>query len=163
MILQLGIGGMPNALGTLIAQSDLKELGMHTELLSDGYLDLYRAGKITNKNKRLFRGKGVFSTCLGSTELYAYIANNMDILSAPMWYVNAPTTIAGIDDFVSINSCIAMDCMGRYALNRQACAISVVLADNLISSPAPTKGPTGGHSWLCPAATSIKRHPSFQY
>ena len=113
MILQLGIGGMPNALGTLIAQSDLKELGMHTELLSDGYLDLYRAGKITNKNKRLFRGKGVFSTCLGSTELYAYIANNMDILSAPMWYVNAPTTIAGIDDFVSINSCIAMDLYGQ--------------------------------------------------
>ena len=66
--LQLGIGGMPNALGSLIAGLDLKDLGMHTELMSDGYLDLYQSGKITNDKKPFQRGKGVFSICMRSEE-----------------------------------------------------------------------------------------------
>ena len=107
--LQLGIGGMPNALGTLIAESDLKDLGMHTELMSDGYLDLYKAGKITNKRKSLQQGKGVFSVCNGSQELYDFLDHNIDILSAPMHYVNDPETIRQLDHFVSINGCIACD------------------------------------------------------
>lgn len=113
MTLQLGIGGMPNALGVLIAESDLKDLGMHTELMSDGYLDLYKAGKITNKKKKLQKGKGVFSICLGSKELYEFLDHNQDILSAPMQYVNNPETIRQLDDFVSINGCIAMDLYGQ--------------------------------------------------
>jgi butyryl-CoA:acetate CoA-transferase len=111
--LQLGIGGMPNALGTLIAQSDLKDLGMHTELMSNGYLDLYLAGKITNKRKKLQRGKGVFSICNGSKELYEFMDHNIDILSAPMRYVNNPETIRQLDYFVSINGCVAMDLYGQ--------------------------------------------------
>lgn len=113
MTLQLGIGGMPNALGVLIAESDLKDLGMHTELMSDGYLDLYKAGKITNKKKKLQKGKGVFSICLGSKELYKFLNHNQDILSAPMEYVNNPETIRQLDDFVSINGCIVMDLYGQ--------------------------------------------------
>ncbi|MCH4166389.1 MAG: butyryl-CoA:acetate CoA-transferase [Megasphaera sp.] len=113
MTLQLGIGGMPNALGKLIAASDLRDLGMHTELMSDGYLDLYRAGKITNRKKKLQRGKGVFSICMGSPDLYAFLDHNQDILSAPMSYVNNPDTIRQLDDFVSINSCISMDLYGQ--------------------------------------------------
>lgn len=111
--LQIGIGGMPNALGSLIAESDLKDIGMHTELMSDGYLKLYQAGKITNKKKLLNRGKGVFSICNGSKELYEFLDHNMDILSAPMRYVNHPETIRQLDHFVSINGCIAMDLYGQ--------------------------------------------------
>lgn len=111
--LQLGIGGMPNALGSLIAQSDLEDLGMHTELMSDGYLDLYKAGKITNKRKKLQPGKGVFSICNGSRELYDFLDHNIDILSAPMHYVNDPETIRELDYFVSINGCIACDLYGQ--------------------------------------------------
>ena len=62
--LQLGIGSMPNALGELIAETDRKDLGMHTELCSDAYLHLYKAGKLTNKKKTIDRGKGVFGVCL---------------------------------------------------------------------------------------------------
>ena len=111
--LQIGIGGMPNALGGLIAESDLKDLGMHTELMSDGYLKLYQAGKITNKKKKLNPGKGVFSICNGSRELYDFLDHNMDIMSAPMAYVNNPNTIRQLDDFVSINGCIAVDLYGQ--------------------------------------------------
>lgn len=111
--LQIGIGGMPNALGGLIADSDLKDLGIHTELMSDSYLKLYQAGKVTNKKKRLNRGKSVFSICSGSRALYEFLDQNPDILSAPMRYVNNPETIRQLDDFVSINSCIAMDLYGQ--------------------------------------------------
>ena len=111
--LQLGIGGIPNSIGSMIAESDVKDLGMHTELMSDGYLDLYRAGKITNKYKKLNRGKGVFSICNGSRALYDFLDHNNAILSAPMAYVNNPATIKELDDFVSINGCIAVDLYGQ--------------------------------------------------
>ena len=111
--LQLGIGGMPNALGTLIADSDLKDLGMHTELMSDGYLKLYESGKITDKKKAVNAGKGIFSICTGSTQLYDLLDHNQGILSAPMHYVNDPCVIKQFKKFVSINSCISMDLYGQ--------------------------------------------------
>ena len=112
--LQLGIGGTPNAIGSLIAESDLKDLGMHTELMSDGYLELYKAGKITNRKKAdVNRRKGVFSICNGSRELYDFMDHNIDILSAGMDYVNDPAVISSIANFVSINSCIAVDIYGQ--------------------------------------------------
>lgn len=111
--LQVGIGGTPNALGGLIAQSDLKDLGMHTELMSDGYLQLYQAGKITNRKKEINRGKGVFSICSGSKELYEFLDENLDILSAPIGYVNDPMTVCQFNNFVSINGCISMDLYGQ--------------------------------------------------
>ncbi len=111
--LQLGIGGIPNSIGSMIAESDVKDLGMHTELMSDGYLDLYKAGKITNKYKKLNRGKGVFSICNGSRELYDFLDHNEEILTAPMHWVNSPATIRELDDFISINGCIAVDLFGQ--------------------------------------------------
>ena len=111
--LQLGIGGIPNSIGSMIAESDVKDLGMHTELMSDGYLDLYKAGKITNKFKKLNRGKGVFSICNGSRELYDFLDHNNEIVTAPMSYVNSPSTIRELDDFISINGCIAVDLFGQ--------------------------------------------------
>ncbi len=111
--LQLGIGGIPNSIGSMIAESDVKDLGMHTELISDGYLDLYRAGKISNARKKIHRGKGIFSICNGSRELYDYLDHNEAILSAPMAYVNDPAIIRELDDFISINGCIAMDLFGQ--------------------------------------------------
>ncbi len=111
--LQIGIGGIPNAIGTLIAESDVKDLGMHTELISDGYLALYKAGKITNAKKKLFTGTGIFSICNGSRELYDFLDRNPSILSAPMRYVNSPAVIRELDDFVSINGCIALDLYGQ--------------------------------------------------
>lgn len=113
MTLQLGIGGIPNALGTLIADSDLKDLGMHAEYMGDGYLSLYQSGKITNKKKELQRGKGVFSTCFGSQALYDFLDQNMAIMTAPMRYVNNPHTISQFKKFISINGCISVDLYGQ--------------------------------------------------
>lgn len=111
--LQLGIGGIPNSIGSMIAESDVKDLGMHTELMSDGYLDLYRVGKITNRFKKLHPGKGVFSICNGSRALYDFLDHNPEIVTAPMHWVNSPAVIRELDDFISINGCIAVDLFGQ--------------------------------------------------
>lgn len=111
--LQLGIGGMPEALGALIAESDLKDLGMHTELMSNAFFELYKAGKVTNKRKMLHNGKGLFTVAEGRKELYEFLDCNVGIMSAPVAYVNDPHIIGQMDNFVSINGCISMDLYGQ--------------------------------------------------
>ena len=111
--LQLGIGTMPNVIGKMIAESDIKDLSMHTELCSDAYYELYKAGKITNRQKRLFPGKGLTGIVFGSKSLYKWVNKNPEILIAPLSYVNAPEHIAQLDNMVSINNCISVDLYGQ--------------------------------------------------
>ena len=111
--LQLGIGGLPGMLGKRIADSDLQDLGMHTELCSDAYLDLYRAGKLTNRRKNLHKGKGITGMIIGSNELYKWTDRNPGIAVFPLEYVNAAETIAQNDNMISINNCIAVDLYGQ--------------------------------------------------
>jgi butyryl-CoA:acetate CoA-transferase len=112
-VIQLGIGGMPNAVGQMIAKSDLKDLGIHTELLVDAYLDMYKAGKITNRRKTIDKGKGVFGFALGAQSLYDWCRDNPSLVTYPIEYVNHPETIKKLDNFVSINNCIAVDLYGQ--------------------------------------------------
>lgn len=111
--LQLGIGGMPNSLGGLIAESDIKDIGMHTEMVSDGYLDLFKAGKLTNKCKEIDNGFGVFAIGAGSPELHKFLEKEESVVSAPVAYVNNPKIISRFDNFVSINGCISADIYGQ--------------------------------------------------
>lgn len=113
--LQLGIGSIPNAVGEIIAQSDVKDLGMHTELCSDAYLKLYLAGKLTNRKKQIDRGKGVFGCAVGSAELYEWLDDNPGVAAYPLEYVNRPSVIAQIDNMVSVNGCVAVDLYGQVA------------------------------------------------
>ena len=111
--LQLGIGSLPDTLGKLMAQSDLKDLGMHTELCSDAYLRLFEAGVLTNKKKTLHRGKGLTGMVIGSRQLYDWVDHNSGVMIAPLEYVNATETIAKNDNMISINNCIAVDLYGQ--------------------------------------------------
>ena len=111
--LQLGIGGMPNTVGRLLADSDVKDLGMHTELCTPAYVDLFEAGKLTNARKNINRGKGVASLAFGSKPLYEWIDDNPGIAFCPLSYVNDPAVIAQMDDFISINSCLSADLYGQ--------------------------------------------------
>lgn len=111
--LQLGIGGMPGVVGSLLAQSDLKDLGMHTELCGDAYYELHRSGKLTNARCALHRNKGMLGIVFGSQALYDWVDENPGVAAAPLEYVNAPETIAKIDDMISINSCVSADLYGQ--------------------------------------------------
>ncbi len=111
--LQLGIGGMPGVIGKLLADSDVTDLGMHTELASDAYVDLYDAGKLTNSKKKFWRGKGVTGISFGTNRFYEWINENPGVVACPLEYVNSPGVIGKIDNMVSINSCIAVDLYGQ--------------------------------------------------
>lgn len=111
--LQLGIGGMPGVIGALLADSDVTDLGMHTELASDAFVDLYDAGKLTNTKKKFWKGKGVTGIAFGTDRFYEWIDENPGVIACPLEYVNSPRIIAQIDNMVSINSCIAVDLYGQ--------------------------------------------------
>ena len=111
--LQLGIGGLPGVIGRMIADSDLKDLGMHTELCSDAYYYIHEAGKLTNRYSSLNPGKGVLGIAFGTETLYESVRANPGIISYPLEYVNSPEIIEKIDRMISINSCISTDLYGQ--------------------------------------------------
>ena len=111
--LQFGIGGMPNVLGSMLADSDLKDLGMHTELLSDAYVSLTEAGKLTNAKKTYMPGIGVTGMAFGTERVYDFVDENPGVAFMPLELVNAPETIGKIDNMISINNCIAVDLYGQ--------------------------------------------------
>ena len=111
--IQLGIGGLPNALGEQIAKSELRDLGMHTELCSDAYLSMFLEGKLTNRRKTLNKNKGVAGLVTGSQALYDWLDDNPGIMTAPLSYVNDPAVIAQNDNMISINGCISADLYGQ--------------------------------------------------
>lgn len=113
--IQLGIGGIPNAMGAMIAESDLKDLGVHTEMYVDAYVKMTKAGKVTGACKNIDKYKQVFSFAMGSKELYDFIDDNPGTIAYSVDYTNSPVVVASIDDFVSINACIEVDIFGQVA------------------------------------------------
>lgn len=113
--IQLGIGSLPNALGRLIARSDLKDLGVHSEMLCDAYLDMWEAGRITGSNKNIDRGKMTFTFALGSQKLYDFLDHNPIAASYPVDYVNYPHVIARNEKVISINNALEVDLFGQVA------------------------------------------------
>lgn len=111
--LQLGIGAIPDAV--LLFLKDKKDLGIHTEMFSDGVVDLVEAGVITGKRKTLHQGKLVATFLMGTQKLYDFVNHHPDVELYPVDYVNDPIIIAKNDNMVSINSCIEVDLMGQVA------------------------------------------------
>lgn len=111
--LQLGIGGMPNAVGSMIAKSDLKDLGVHTEMYVDAFVDISNEGKITGAHKNLDKGRQVFAFAAGTQKLYDFIDHNPDVVGAPVDYTNDVRVIGQLDNFISINNAIDMDLFGQ--------------------------------------------------
>ncbi|SUW09495.1 butyryl-CoA:acetate CoA-transferase [Brachyspira pilosicoli] len=111
--IQLGIGGMPNAVGSLIAESDLKDLGVHTEMYVDAFVDISLAGKITGNKKNIDRGRQTYAFGAGTKKLYDFLHNNPQCLSAPVDYTNDVRVISSIDNFMSINNAVEIDLFGQ--------------------------------------------------
>lgn len=111
--LQLGIGGMPNAVGSMIAESDLKDLGVHTEMYVDAFVDIAKAGKITGANKNIDRYRQTYAFAAGTKKLYDYVDNNPECMSAPVDYTNSIATISSLDNFISINNAVDVDLYGQ--------------------------------------------------
>jgi itaconate CoA-transferase len=108
--LQMGVGALPNLVcAELKARNDL---GIHTEALNPGLVDLVRAGVVNNRRKTIDRGKTLFTFAMGQKEMYDFLNDNPAIASAPVDYVNDPRIIAQNDSVVSINATIQIDLTG---------------------------------------------------
>ncbi len=117
--LQLGIGSLPDAV--LASLTDKKDLGLHSEMFSDGVIPLIESGIINNSKKKLLPGKSVATFLMGSKNLYDFVDDNPGVYMGPVNFVNDPYVIAQNDHVVSINSCVQVDLFG------QVCSASVGL------------------------------------
>jgi acyl-CoA hydrolase len=113
--LQIGIGGMPNAVCALLLESGVRDLGVHTEMLTDGIAELYKAGRITGSRKTLDPGRIVYTFALGSSALYAAAERNSDLCCNQVDYTNSPHIIMQNDRVVAINNTTQIDLQGQAA------------------------------------------------
>ncbi|MGE5417676.1 MAG: acetyl-CoA hydrolase/transferase family protein [Acidobacteriota bacterium] len=113
--IQLGIGALPNAVGALIAKSGLKDLGVHTEMLVDSYVDMYESGRITGTRKNIDKGKMVYTFAMGSQKLYDFLDNNPVCAINPVSYTNDPYIISRNDKVFGINNALEIDLFGQVA------------------------------------------------
>ena len=108
--LQVGVGALPNLV--CAALRDRNDLGIRTEALNPGLIDLIRAGAVTNRRKTIDRGKTVFTFAMGQKATYDFLHDNPEIESQPVDYVNDPHVIAQNDNVISINATIQIDLTG---------------------------------------------------
>ena len=150
--LQLGIGGMPNAVGSLIAESDLKDLGVHTEMYVDAFVDIAKAGKINGSRKNIDRFRQAFAFGCGTKKMYDYLDNNPEILSAPVSYTNDIRSISALDNFMSINNALDLDLFGQ--INAESAGTKhISCAGGQLDFVLGAYLSNGGKSFICCSST----------
>lgn len=153
--LQLGTGGFPNYVGKLIAESDINDLSVHTEMFVDAYLHLFRAGKLTG-NKKINKGKMTYTFAMGSQDLYDWINNNQMMQVAPVDYVNDVDVISQNDKMISVNSCLQVDLFGQ--VNSESAGLQHIggTGGQLDYVMGAYKS-AGGKSFLCLPSTKVMK------
>jgi len=111
--IQLGIGALPNLLGTMIADSDLKDLGIQTEMFVEAYMKMYENGIVTNAKKAYDWDKATYTFCFGTQETYDFLNDNPQCASCTSFYTNNPTRIAMHDNIISLNNIVEIDLQGQ--------------------------------------------------
>ena len=154
--LQLGIGGMPNAVGSLIAESDLKDLGVHTEMYVDAFVDIAMAGKITGACKSIDRFRQTYAFGAGTQKLYDYLNDNPACMAAPVDYTNDARTIAQLDNFISINNAVDVDLFGQ--VNAESAGVRQISgAGGQLDFVLGAYLSKGGKSFICLSSTFKNR------
>lgn len=150
--LQLGIGGMPNTVGSMIAESDLKDLGVHTEMYVDAFVDIAKAGKITGARKSIDRGRQVYAFGAGTQKMYDYLDDNPECMSAPVNYTNSTATISKLDNFISINNAVDIDLYGQ--VNAESAGTKQISgAGGQLDFVLGAYASKGGKSFICCSST----------
>lgn len=150
--LQLGIGGMPNAVGTMIAESDLKDLGVHTEMYVDAFVDIAKAGKITGAKKNIDRYRQTYAFGAGTKKMYDFLNDNPECMSAPVDYTNDIRSISALDNFISINNTVDIDLYGQ--VNAESAGIKNISgAGGQLDFVLGAYLSKGGKSFICCSST----------
>lgn len=150
--IQLGIGGMPNAIGSMIAESDLKDLGVHTEMFVDAYVDMYNAGRITGAKKNFDKGRMVYAFAGGTDKTYEFLDENPVAAGAPVDYTNHPAVAEKLDNLVSINNAVEIDLYGQ--VGAESAGIKQISGTggqlDFVQAAYASKG---GRSFICMSST----------
>lgn len=154
--LQLGIGSMPNALGQMIARSDLKDLGVHTEILVDSFVDMMEEGCLSGRMKQIDPRRIVYTFAAGTQRLYDFINNNPQLAGYPVDYTNDRVIASLNNNMISINNALEIDLTG------QVCSESV--GTRMISGAGGqldfvdgSYNSKGGKSFMCMSSTYTDR------
>jgi acyl-CoA hydrolase len=154
--LQIGIGSMPNAVCSILKDAGVRDLGVHTEMLSDGIIDLYEAGLVTGARKTLNPGKMVFTFAAGSKRQYDLIHKNKDILSYAVDYTNLPQNVMRNERVVSINNTTQMDLQGQ-AASESAGHRHISGTGGQLQFVRGAYASPGGKSFICLSSTYDKK------
>jgi len=154
--LQIGVGGMPNAVCSLLKEAGLRDLGIHTEMFVDGMIDLIEAGLVTGARKTLDRFKTVFTFATGSQRQYDFIHRNARVQSHPVDYTNLPHNIMQNDRVVSINNTTQMDLQGQ-AASESSGHRHLTGTGGQLQFVRGAYASRGGKSFVCLSSTYDKR------
>jgi len=111
--IQIGIGGLPDTVLRLLADSGVRDIGIHTEMVTEAIMELHTAGLITGKKKTFLPEKIVWAFAIGSRKLYDWLDHNPALAMYPVEFTNDPNVIAMNKDLVSINACLGVDLQGQ--------------------------------------------------
>jgi acyl-CoA hydrolase len=154
--LQIGIGGMPNAVCVALLESSVKDLGIHTEMMTDGIASLYREGRVTGARKQIDKGKLTYSFALGSSDLYATLNRNPDMHCCPVDHTNMPHIIMQNDNVVAINNTTQIDLQGQAASESDGHR-HISGTGGQLQFVRGAYASKGGKSFICMASTYDKR------
>lgn len=154
--IQLGIGGVPRAVGEMIAKSDLKDLGVHSEMLVESMMTMYEAGKITGRYKTLDPGKIVYSFGLGSKKFWEWIDNNPALACCPVRYTNYPQYVMANDNAISINNGLEVDLTGQVCSESKGTRM-ISGSGGQLEFAFGSFFSRGGKSFLCMHSTYTKK------
>ena len=139
--IQIGIGGLPDTVLRLLADSGARDIGIHTEMVTEGIVDLHEAGLITGKKKSFLPGKIVWAFAIGSRKLYDWIDHNPALAMYPVEFTNDPYIIAMNKDLISINACLGVDLQGQVSSESIGPAQYSGTGDSWPLSAGPITGP----------------------
>ena len=132
----------------MIAESDLKDLGIHTEMYVDSFVDMAEAGKINGSKKNIDRGLQVYAFGAGTRRMYDYLDGNPECMAASVGYVNDIDTIGAIDNFISINNAVDIDLYGQ--VNAESAGIKNISgAGGQLDFVLGAYKSRGGKSFIC--------------
>ncbi len=152
--LQTGIGGIPNQIALALANSDISDLGVHSEMFTTGLMRLHQAGKVSNQKGTEFDGFSPTTFAAGIPELYTWLHENEEVRFLPVKIVNSPEIISRNRDMITINGAIAIDLSGQVmadTINGKQFS-GVGGHEDFVAGPGLT---LGGRSLICLPSTSI--------
>ncbi|MFO1460337.1 MAG: acetyl-CoA hydrolase/transferase C-terminal domain-containing protein [Verrucomicrobiota bacterium] len=159
--LQIGIGGLPNAVCAAIREAGLRDLGIHTEMMVDGLADLCEAGLVTGSRKTTHPGRIVFTFAGGTQRLYGFLHRNPQVLSLPVDETNLPHLIQANDHVVSVNSTTQVDLQGQ-ASSESSGHRHLTGTGGQLQFVRGAYASRGGKSFLCVTSTRQRRDGSVE-